>query len=96
MFDLSKTKLFLNNKIQINKVSENNQVKGDVKLSEKIDMILLSTPNIDGKMLETWKKLGPLSIEQIKKYSGSFLPELPIDMNPFYKYSEIEYKDGKY
>jgi hypothetical protein len=45
-----------------------------VKLSEKIDMILLSTPNIDGKMLETWKKLGPLSIEQIKKESGSFLP----------------------
>jgi hypothetical protein len=48
-------------------VSQNNIVNGDVKLSEKIDMILLSTPDIDGKMLETWKKLGPLSIEEIRK-----------------------------
>ena len=33
-------------------------------------MIFLSTPDCDGKMLETWKKLGPLSVEQIKKNSG--------------------------
>lgn len=70
-------------------MSQNNKVNGDVKLSEKIDMILLSTPDIDGKMLETWKKLGPLSIEEIRKNSGSILPELPIELNPFYKYSEI-------
>jgi len=70
-------------------VSQNNKVNGDVKLGEKIDMILLSTPDIDGKMLETWKKLGPLSIDEIKKNSGSILPQLPVDLNPLYKFSKI-------
>ncbi len=32
------------------------------KLSNVMDVLFLTTPNIEGEMLNTWKKLGPLSI----------------------------------
>jgi hypothetical protein len=35
-----------------------------------MDLLFLTTPNIEGEMLETWKKLGPLSIQKIQKESG--------------------------
>ena len=58
-----------------------------------MDLLFLRTPNIEGEMLETWKKLGPLSIQKIQEQSGQ---NLLIDQNPFLSYTEVNKEQGYY